>query len=71
MAKKSGKKRVITPEQQAKMQEGRRKAKVHKERVASAYAIEKQLKDAQRADDEMARTFKYQQKAIRRRRRQF
>ena len=38
MAKKrrhSGKKRTITPEHLAKMQEGRRRAKVHRERLAA------------------------------------
>lgn len=32
----SGRKRTITPEHLAKMQEGRRKAKLHKERIQMA-----------------------------------
>lgn len=35
--KRSGAKRTITPEQQAKMQEGRKKAAVHKQRVSQLY----------------------------------
>ena len=35
--KKSGKKRTITPEQQAKMQAGRKNAAVHKKRVSQLY----------------------------------
>ena len=35
--KKLGKKRTITPEQQAKMQAGRKKAAVHRERVSQLY----------------------------------
>lgn len=35
--KRSGAKRTISPEQQAKMQEGRKKAAVHKQRMSQLY----------------------------------
>ena len=35
--RKTTKKHTITPEQLAKMQEGRRKAKIHRERMAELY----------------------------------
>lgn len=44
------KKRTITPEQLAKMQEGKRKAKQHRERVAMLSELDERLKNAQRAD---------------------
>lgn len=44
------KKRTITPEQLAKMQEGKRKAKQHRERVAMLSELDERLKNAQRSD---------------------
>lgn len=47
---KSKKKRTITPEHLAKMQEGKRKAKQHRERVAMLSDLDERLYNAQRAD---------------------
>lgn len=47
---KSKKKRTITPEHLAKMQEGKRNAKQHRERVAMLSDLDERLKNAQRAD---------------------
>lgn len=48
MAKK---KRTITPEHLAKMQEGKLNAKRHRERVADAERLEHKMADAKRESD--------------------
>lgn len=44
--RKVHKKRTISPEQIQKMQEGRKRAQIHKERVASMSELEERLKKA-------------------------
>ena len=59
---KSKKKRTITPEHLAKMQEGKRKAKQHKERVAMLSDLDERLYNAKRDTDKPVRMTQYKRR---------